>query len=134
MNSFNHYAFGAICEWMFGNAAGIQPTQAGFSHFNIRPEIDPKSGKGRIYSLKATYHSMHGEIASGWERRGGKLFMLVSIPVNTHADIFVPAKSTDQLLVNGKKVNQHADLTGSVEDARTIKLSVGSGTYQIQVN
>jgi len=134
MNSFNHYAFGAICEWMFGNAAGIQPTQAGFSHYNIRPEIDPKSGKGRINSLKATYHSMHGEIASGWERRGGKLFMLVSIPVNTHADIFVPAKSTDQLLVNGKKVNQHADLTGSVEDDRTIKLSVGSGTYQIQVN
>ena len=92
MNSFNHYAFGAICEWMFGNAAGIQPTQAGFTEFEIKPEIDTRSGTGRINSLRASFHSIAGEIISGREKRAGALSMSVKVPVNTTAKIFVPAK------------------------------------------
>ena len=92
MNSFNHYAFGAICEWMFGNAAGIQPTQAGFTEFEIKPEMDTRSGTGRINSLRASFHSIAGEIISGWEKKAGALSMSVKVPVNTTAKIFVPAK------------------------------------------
>ena len=58
MNSFNHYSFGAVCEWMFGNAAGIQMIDPGFQHFRIKPEIDPKSGPDRLGQIDASYHSI----------------------------------------------------------------------------
>jgi alpha-L-rhamnosidase len=54
MNSFSHYAFGAVCEWMFGNAAGIQAVSPGYAKFDIRPEIAP-SGINTVKS-NLPYH------------------------------------------------------------------------------
>lgn len=132
MNSFNHYAFGAICEWMFGNAAGIQPAKEGYEHFNIRPEIDPKSGKDRINSLKAVYHSIHGNIESSWKKNGNSLVMQVEVPVNTTASIYVPAKSKDQVLINGKKASSLTDIkTENLNEGYAVFL-VGSGKYRFE--
>lgn len=133
MNSFNHYAFGAVCEWMFSNAAGIQQTQAGFDHFDIKPEIDPKSGAGRISDLKATFHTMHGDIVSAWKKESDHLTMQVTVPVNTAANIYVPAESADQLTVDGKKVADFKDIVVKNGDKGFVILQVGSGSYLVKL-
>ncbi len=132
MNSFNHYSFGAVCEWMFGNAAGIQAVDPGFRHLRIRPEIDPKSGPDRISRLNASYHSINGLIESAWNKGDDGLVMNVTVPVNTTADIFVPARSATDVLVDGKKVTSSAEMKVRDSQSGLVILSVGSGSYEIK--
>ncbi len=132
MNSFNHYSFGAVCEWMFGNAAGIQAIDPGFQSFRIKPEIDPKSGLNRLGQVKASYHSINGLIESSWQKTKDGIVMNVTVPVNTTAEIFVPAGSSGQILLNGQKAASSADVKmGSLTDGHVV-LSVGSGSYEIK--
>ncbi|MCK4880306.1 MAG: glycoside hydrolase family 78 protein [Bacteroidales bacterium] len=87
MNSFNHYAYGAIGKWMYQVVAGIgiDENNPGYKHIII----NPRPGGG-LTSARATHQSMYGEIASGWELEGEKLTMTVDIPANTSASIHIP--------------------------------------------
>lgn len=126
MNSFNHYAFGAICEWMFQNMAGIQPGEsAGFSKFIIKPEIDPSG----INVVNASFHSINGEIKSSWKKSNNQLIQRVTIPVNTHADIYIQNKKENITLgkqplttVAGLHINENENGYSIIE--------LGSGTYE----
>ena len=133
MNSFNHYAFGAICEWMFGNAAGIQPIKAGFTEFEIRPEIDTRSGNGRINSLRASFHSIAGEIISGWKKKTGALSMSVEVPFNTTAKIYVPAKEGSIIHIKDKCAYSPSQKNLLDQKTGTVIFDVRSGTYMIEV-
>ncbi|MCC6288856.1 MAG: hypothetical protein IT249_13320 [Chitinophagaceae bacterium] len=129
MNSFNHYAFGAVCEWMFQNMAGIQPAEAGFSNFIIKPEI-ALSGVGFV---NASYHAIHGEIKSSWKKEHGKLILRVCIPVNTKAEVVLPASSVKNILVDGKPMNEFTH--ESIEQKNNaISVKLGSGNYNIMIN
>jgi alpha-L-rhamnosidase len=128
MNSFSHYAFGAVCEWMFGNAAGIQATKPGFAEFSVRPEIAPDGmGKDGINELKSTLHTINGEIVSAWKKSGNKLTMQVTVPVNTSAKVYVPSASLAGILVNGKRVTTSAGREPGYEI-----FQLGSGSYSIE--
>ena len=129
MNSFSHYAFGAVCEWMFGNAAGIQALQPGYKQFIIRPEIAPEG----ISRLKATYRSLNGTIASGWKKQGTILSMDVTIPVNTTAKVYVPATSPDRIELDGKKISASRDVKISGQENDYVILEAGSGNYTFRV-
>lgn len=82
MNSFNHYAYGAIGEWMYRVMAGIEADEdaPGFKHTVIYPRI----GGGLTYT-EAEYHSVYGDIYVRWEVEGNKVILEVSIPANTTA-------------------------------------------------
>ena len=84
MNSFNHYAFGAVNEWLFGNAAGIKLQTPGYKTFIIKPEI----AKEGINYVNAVYHSINGEIKSAWKKQKDLLVVDVSVPVNTPSGYF----------------------------------------------
>lgn len=129
MNSFNHYAFGAVCEWMFSNAAGIQQTSPGFATFDIRPEIDPKQGADRIGYLNASYHSLHGEIKSQWKKEAGKISINVSIPVNTVATVYLPTAVQEGVLLNGKKLALQPDARVIGNENGKVAVQLGSGDY-----
>ncbi|GHB65847.1 alpha-L-rhamnosidase [Persicitalea jodogahamensis] len=131
MNSFNHYSFGAVCEWMFGNAAGIQELAPGYRHFRIRPEIDPKSGSDRINRLRAGYHSVSGPILSAWQKTSDGILMNVSVPVNTTAEVFVPADSAGQVVVDGQEALASPDIRVESQANGYLVLFVGSGNYEI---
>ena len=62
MNSFNHYAYGAIGDWMYQDVAGIRIDDPGYKRISIFPQPDP-----RLNYAKATYESPYGEIESGWK-------------------------------------------------------------------
>lgn len=88
MNSFNHYAYGAVGNWMYQNIAGLKPDGAkpGFKHFFIEPQPG-----GGLTSAKADYDSVYGKIVSEWEIKGDVFNLHVKIPVNTTATVSIPA-------------------------------------------
>ncbi|MGN6435315.1 MAG: family 78 glycoside hydrolase catalytic domain [Agriterribacter sp.] len=128
MNSFNHYAFGAVCEWMFQNMAGIQPIDAGFKTFMIKPEIDP-SGIGYV---AATYRSINGEIKSSWKKEKNAIVQQVTVPVNTIAEVWIPG-SIKNIHINNKPLQGAQLKTDATEADGYTKIQVGSGKYDIKI-
>jgi alpha-L-rhamnosidase len=86
MNSFAHYAFGAVAQWMFQTVAGIDMAAPGFQRLLIRPQ--PAEG---LSWARASYRSPHGLIATEWRKAAGRLDLAVTIPANTTATIYLPA-------------------------------------------
>lgn len=84
MNSFNHYAYGSIGEWLYRFVAGIDTDQKepGFSHIRISPHSDERLGQ-----LSCRYRSVRGDIISRWKRRGRQVSYEITIPANTRATI-----------------------------------------------
>lgn len=98
MNSYNHYAYGAIGDWMYQNIAGIQAGAPGYKKIIIKPTIG-----GGLTSAEGTYNSDYGTISSQWKIENGKFRLDVTIPPNTTAEIFVPdakGESYKQFSVN----------------------------------
>lgn len=126
MNSFNHYAFGSVNEWLFGNMAGIRVNQAGYRTFTIRPEI-AKEGIGYV---KATYHSINGIIVSSWKKEEKQLSMHIVVPVNTVASVFIPATGQDKVFEDNLPVKNSSFLKIAGFHDGYLNLEVGSGDYQ----
>lgn len=85
MNSFNHYSYGAIGEWMYTRICGINPMTAGYKKILLKPTI----GGGLTYA-KGKYDSVHGTIASDWDISDGKLKYHCTVPVGTTAELHLP--------------------------------------------
>ncbi|MFC7886203.1 family 78 glycoside hydrolase catalytic domain [Streptomyces sp. NPDC057376] len=90
MNSFNHYSYGAVAEWMYESMAGIarDPDHPGFKHFLLAPHPDPT---GRITKVSGTHLSPYGEIRSEWVLRGRVLTYRAQVPANSTAKLSLPA-------------------------------------------
>lgn len=128
MNSFNHYAFGSVNEWLFGNAAGIKVVQPGFRTFIIKPEI----ASAGINYVKATYHAISGQIISSWQRKGKRLALNITIPVNTKAEVCIPTSSEHGVIVNEQPLRALPWI--KVKDYKNgcLVVEVGSGNYHFQ--
>ncbi|PWI13821.1 alpha-L-rhamnosidase [Streptomyces sp. Act143] len=94
MNSFNHYSYGAIMEWMYESMAGIAKDAAhpGFRHFFLRPHLDPT---GRITRVTGSHRSPYGEIVSQWAVEGSELTYRAAVPANSTATLRIPASDPD---------------------------------------
>jgi len=126
MNSFNHYAFGAIGEWLYRYVAGIDldDTQPAYKKMKIRPY--PGAG---LNSARAEYNSMHGTIHSGWEKVGSRLTMEVSLPANTTALVYVPTSDTNSIVENNKPVSRAEGVRFLRRENNCSVFEVESGTY-----
>jgi alpha-L-rhamnosidase len=104
MNSFNHYAYGAIGQWMYERVAGLAPDPAhpGYKHFFVRPLIG-----SQLNSAKATLDTPYGQASSGWVKQNGKVAMDVVVPPNTTATIEFPDRRPPQTVPAG---TYHFDL------------------------
>ncbi|WP_307840938.1 family 78 glycoside hydrolase catalytic domain [Streptomyces sp. GESEQ-4] len=96
MNSFNHYAYGAIAEWMYEDMAGIakDPAHPGFRHFFLRPHIDPT---GKVTRVAGSYVSPYGEIVSEWTVTGTTFTHRCVVPPNTTATLRVPTADPESV-------------------------------------
>ncbi len=130
MNSFNHYAFGSVNEWMFGNMAGIKVELAGYRTFTVKPEI----AKAGINYVKATYHSINGEITSSWKKDGQQLSLQITVPVNTRANVFVPAKNPQQVFESNKLLKNSGEIKVKGFEGGYLNLEIGSGSYHFTTN
>lgn len=87
MNSCNHYAYGAVMEFIYRRICGIEPAAAGFR----RVKIAPMPCRG-IANARAEYQSVGGKIAAGYAQENGKITFFAEIPKDIHAELFVPHK------------------------------------------
>lgn len=89
MNSFNHYAYGAVGQWMYERLAGLSPDQAspGYKHFYLRPLPAPQ-----LNSARAELETPYGKAVSAWRREGAGLILEVVVPPNTQATLQFPGK------------------------------------------
>lgn len=93
MNSFNHYAYGCVCEWIWESAAGIasDPAAPGFKHIIMRPIPDKRLGH-----LTAEYNSSAGTIRSAWRYEGDKWIWVFTIPEGATASVTVPGEGVKE--------------------------------------
>lgn len=98
MNSFNHYAYGAIGQWMYERVAGLAPdsTHPGYKHFFVRPLI-----RGPLNSACAELETPYGKASSSWAKQNGKLVMKVVVPPNTTATIEFPGDRKSETVSAG---------------------------------
>jgi alpha-L-rhamnosidase len=98
MNSFNHYALGAVAGFMFRRIAGIDPVEPGFARFRFDPVHDPRMPSGG-----ARYLSRSGLIATDWKRgKDGGFTLDVTIPANTRGTLHLPARHLAQVSEGGR--------------------------------
>jgi alpha-L-rhamnosidase len=128
MNSFNHYAYGAIGDWMYRVSAGIEIKDPGYKHTIIQPHPSKK-----LQYSKASFESPYGTIASGWERKDGKVIIKVRIPANTSATIVLPTGSQDKVTESGKPLSQNVYLKDIVASGNNLTMQAGSGDYVFEI-
>ncbi len=98
MNSFNHYAYGCVCEWLWETAAGISSdiSDPGFKHIIMKPVPDPRLG-----FVDAEYKSAVGVIKSSWRYKGDKWIWKFTIPTGAVASVTLPGESEPTLYESG---------------------------------
>ncbi len=122
MNSFNHYAFGAVGEWIWRHVVGIapDPERPGYKHFSIRPRVG-----GGLTWARGEYDSIHGKIVSSWRFVGGRFELETRVPANTTATVYVPVTGDGTVRVD--------DMEGvrplGIEDG-CAAFAVGGGMYR----
>jgi alpha-L-rhamnosidase len=122
MNSFSHWAFGSVGEWIWRELAGINvdESQPGYKHFYLRPRPC-----GDLTWVKATYDSIRGPIKCEWKIADEIFFMNVIIPANTTATVCIPAK-------NAEAVSEGTVLTTRAEGVRFIRMEKGLAMFHVE--
>lgn len=121
MNSYNHYAYGAIGDWMYRVMAGLDTEEdgVGYKHSRIQPHLG-----GGFTDVSASLDTYYGELRNAWKLTGKKLSMDCTVPANTKCTIYVPASAADKVLLDGKPVDASAQWKDGY-----LQLTVGSGSY-----
>ncbi|HEV2399480.1 MAG TPA: glycoside hydrolase family 78 protein [Candidatus Sulfotelmatobacter sp.] len=124
MNSFNHYAYGAIGEWMYRVIAGIDidEAQPGYKHVLIQPRPG-----GGLTSAKASLHTMYGQVASSWEIKDAKMTMDVEVPANTTATVRLPGARVEDVMESGKALQAGSNVQ---QEDGAVLTEIGSGKYE----
>ena len=132
MNSFNHYAYGAIGAWLYQIVAGIEldPQVPGYKKFVLQPHFPPvaKGLENSLTSASAHIDTLYGRIESAWERHeDGGYTWRVTVPANTEATAYAPLPTENAIVT----------VSGATETTRTATAAtypLSPGTYQFTVN
>jgi len=129
MNSFNHYAYGAVGDWLFQRLGGLQILEPGYKRFRVAPII------GHIALNHAQCHlqTAYGLISCEWTRTENELRFAVTVPVNTNAEVILPAKSVESVREGGNPIGSSHGVARAVVKDDQLNLDVGSGRYEFVV-
>ena len=130
MNSFNHYCFGSIGEWMYRSVAGIDldADQPGFKHIVMRPEVSRDLGYA-----KATYRSPYGTIESYWRFDGGDWLWDVTVPANSTATAYLPSANVDAIRESGAELSVADGVSDLRQDNGRTAITLAPGRYAFRV-
>jgi hypothetical protein len=135
----DHQMFGTIGQWMYEGLAGIRSTSPGYRTIDIQPLVVPGAG---INHAAASYDSVRGAIRSSWTQDASGLTLDVTIPANTTAHVYVPAKDPDSISETGSGSPVLAARAPGVDlvegptasHADSVELAVSSGSYTFHVD
>ena len=127
MNSYNHYSYGAIGDWMYRRMVGIDTYEdgVGYKHIKIQPHIG-----GGFSNASATLKTYYGSLSNSWKVEGNNVIMDVEIPANTTANIFIPSDDPNKIMENGKSLILMKHESNSNTEKGYSVITVGSGKYQ----
>ena len=131
MNSFAHYSFGAVYQWMVENIGGIRSDGPAYKHIIIAPQLD-----GKLTHATVGFDSIRGRIETSWKRDGDRFILDVTIPGNTTATVYLPlspASNSSTVIESGRSL----ELAAGVKLLRTVNncavMEVESGSYHFVV-
>lgn len=129
MNSFNHYAYGAVGTWMHQNIGGLQQIKAGYKESRIAPVV----GGGLTHGT-GSVKTPFGKLSSGWSVDAeGRMTLAATIPVNTTAEVIIPVKEGQIVLEGNTPASSAAGVHSSAAVDGHVRLKVGSGDYRFRV-
>ncbi len=136
MNSYNHYAYGAVADWIYRYAAGVDatPLDAGFHTVLLHPVFSARLGK-----IDLRYASPYGQIHSAWTVTEGKALWQITLPANTTGQLRLTDTEVSRYHLNGKSLTEASGLQGSgiqskaAESGETI-YTLAAGSYQFAVD
>lgn len=130
MNSANHVMLlGDLLIWYYEHIAGIKAQAPGFNVMEMKPDF-PEG----LTEVDASYRSGYGLIQSTWKKEKGRLNWSIQVPGNAKAQVYLPARSVDEIKENGKKVTAVEGLKLVKKEGDRVVLEVGSGAYRFVVN
>jgi alpha-L-rhamnosidase len=126
MNSFNHYAYGAIGDWMYSVLAGLDVDAAapGYKHIVIAPQPG-----GGFTSARASHESPYGPVSVAWNLVQGTLAMTVEVPPNTTATVHIPHATLAKVTEGGKPLTPGNGIVAARQDGTAAVVEVSSGKY-----
>ena len=93
MTSFNHYAFGAVADWMHRVVAGLAPAEPGYRRLRIAPQ-PPRRG---LTEASARLRTPYGDASSGWTLEDGELQLTVTVPVGATGEVVLPSGAVHEV-------------------------------------
>jgi alpha-L-rhamnosidase len=130
MNSFNHYAYGAIGEWLYQSVGGIAPDPEfpGYERALIRPTFG-----GGMRRAWAALETRHGRFLCGWRQASGKIEINLTIPSGAKATVCLPVRKWSEITLDGTAVASALQLPEAGSDRGELKLLLPSGTYHLAI-
>jgi hypothetical protein len=128
--SNNHLMLGHLMEWFHSGLGGIKQTQnsIGYKQIEINPQV-----VGDITFAYTSYESPYGTIQCHWKKTGSGFQLNVSVPVNSTAVIYLPAKDAALVLEGKRSIGKRSDIKQIGTANGKVKVEVGSGNYQFFV-
>lgn len=126
MNSFNHYSYGAIGDWMYRVVAGLDTYEdgVGYKHSMIYPHPG-----GGLKEVQARLMTSYGELASHWHAEKDSFVLDVVIPANTHSTVYIPAPEGGQVTESGVLLGKVKDVKVAGVGRGFLMVDLGSGSY-----
>ena len=142
MNSFNHYAYGAIGDWMYKTLGGINSSSetdgVGYKKIILKPHVanklvskkeEEQSEDEKLTMVKTDLDTYYGKISSHWKKNANQISMDVTIPVNTTAEVHIPSNDIENITEGTSKLSKSKDIKIITTTATEVIVSLGSGIY-----
>ncbi|WP_307189052.1 alpha-L-rhamnosidase [Caldicellulosiruptor sp. F32] len=127
MNSFNHYAYGSIGDWMYSVLGGLNILEPGFKKFLIKPYFE------YFNYVKLKYKSMYGDIFVRWEKQVNSIKLELIVPANTEAIVELEKIDTDTFkILSQENSGSETGIKDITINENIIKISIGSGNYKFE--
>jgi alpha-L-rhamnosidase len=130
MNSYNHYAYGAVADWIYRYAAGIDtvPVDPGFHTILLHPTFDKRLG-----SLDFSYESSYGTIRSAWSISGNKAIWSLTIPANATAHLPLGQEQAQSFTLDGQVLSQSRKVHALPKSGSGVEYELPAGSYQFEI-
>jgi alpha-L-rhamnosidase len=130
MNSYNHYAYGAVADWVYRYAAGIDAVASdpGFHVIRLHPNFDKRLG-----SLDFSYESSYGTIHSAWSISGNKVIWNLTIPANATGRLPLAGERAQSFKLEGQDLSKSSRVHAVARDTNALEYEIPAGSYQFEI-
>lgn len=129
MNSFNHYAYGAIGEWLYGTVGGIAPDPAGPGYARLL--VHPRPGGGVVWA-EASLDTVRGRVESAWKIGGGRFVLSLRIPPGAVAEVVFPSRDPRRTRESGRRISARRGIRRARTSGGMFACEIGAGAYRFE--